>query len=105
MSMQPPQAFPAAGMGAPMLTMPEQVATPPQHGQGIVVPPPNNILLPKASSSAGLVELAMGMTNQIHGLHAAIAQVYYQTMYRPQVVPQPTQPPRVCIPNCVGCSQ
>ena len=112
MSMQPP-AFPVAGMGAPRVTLPEPLATPPLHGQGIVVPPPGpnlHLELPKASSSAGLVELAIGVTNQIHGLHALVAQMYYQNMYRPQAVPQPTPPPRVenpptCIPNCVGYSQ
>ena len=100
MMMMPQQAVPAAGMCTPMLTMPEPV-------QPRVVP----ALLPKASSSAaGMVELAIGVTNQIHGLHALVAQMYYQNMYRPQAVPQPTPPPRVenpptCIPNCVGYSQ
>ena len=101
MTMQPPQAFPAAGVGAPMLPLPELVATQPQQGQGIVIP----ALLPKASSSAGMVELAIGMTNQMNGLHNMLAMLAYQTMYRPQVVPQPTPPPRVCIPNCVENSQ
>ena len=111
MSMQPTQAFPAAGMGAPLLTLPEPVATPPQHGQGIVVPPPGpnlHLELPKASSSAGLVELAIGVTNHFHGLHAAIAQVAYNqhmALYSAQVVPKSTPPARVCIPNCVGYSQ
>jgi hypothetical protein len=110
MSMQPP-AFPVAGMGAPRVTLPEPLATPPLHGQGIVVPPPGpnlHLELPKASSSAGLVELAIGVTKHFHGLHAAIAQVAYNqhmALYSAQVVPKSTPPARVCIPNCVGYSQ
>ena len=101
---------PAAGMGAPMHLLPEPVATQPQAGQGMVIP----ALLPmpptpaKASSSAGMVELAFGLANGIHGLHAAIASLAYNqqiAMQRPQVVAQPTPPPVPCIPNCVGYSQ
>ena len=102
---------PVAGMGAPMHPQPEPVVTHTQAGQGMVIP----ALLPtpaKASSSAGFVELAFGLANGIHGLHAAIASsnaaiaslAYNQqlAMQRPQVGAQP--PPRACIPNCVEYS-
>jgi hypothetical protein len=73
--------------------------------QGIFVPPPQNIMVPKASSNAGIVELAMGMTNQMNALMGAIGMLTYHTMLKPQVVHEPTPPPRVCIPNCVEYSQ
>ena len=98
---------PAAGMGAPMHPPPEPVATQTQAGQGMVIPALLPTTLAKASSSAGMVELAFGLANGIHGLHAAIASLAYNrqlAMRRPQVVAQPTPPPRVCIPNCVEYS-
>ena len=103
---------PAAGMGAPMHPPPEPVATQTQAGQGMVIP----ALLPtpaKASSSAGMVELAFGVASGFQAMQTALASLAYNqqlAMYRAQVVPQPTPPPqatpppRDCIPNCVEYS-
>jgi hypothetical protein len=80
--------------------------TVPVAGQGIFVAPPQNLIVPKASSSnAGIVELAMGMTNQMNAMMSAIEMLTHYTMAQPQVIQQPPPRPRACIPNCVEYSQ
>jgi len=108
--MQPLCAQALAGMGVPMHPPAEPVTiTTPQQGQGIVIP----ALHPKASSSAGMVELAFGVASGFQAMQTALASLAYNqqlAMYRAQVVPQPTPPPqatpppRDCIPNCVEYS-
>jgi len=102
--MQPLCAQALAGMGVPMHPPAEPVTiTTPQQGQGIVIP----ALHPKASSSAGMVELAFGVASGFQAMHTALASLAYNqqvAMRRPQVVAQPTPPPVPCIPNCVEYS-
>ena len=119
--MTPPLAFPNAWQMAnamhstqpmpfPMPPLPEPPVmhppTTPVAGQGIFVPPPQTLFVPKASSSnAGIVELAMGMTSQMSAMNSAIGMLIHYTMAQPQVIQQPPPRPSFRIPNCVEYSQ
>ena len=97
MHLTQPVPFPMPALPEPPVMHPP---TTPVAGQGIFVPPPQ-LFMPKASSSAGIVELAMGMTSQMSSMNNAIVMLIHHTMAQAQAIQHP--PPRQSfrIPNCV----